>query len=492
MNKPQHSEQLPARYIYKIDLGAGMTAQPGFIGVDRFAFPGISVICDLNTTLPFKDNSIDFVYASHSLEHIDDLNFTMMEIYRVCKDKAQLCIVAPYSDQSLNIANPYHKQMFNEHTPRFWSDSLFTVLNPQDYEHPASMHFGLSRSDNSAAEINIQCLSIEFFYFPKYRYLSDSEKREARQKYMNVCDQILYHLVVIKAPINAAELIELSEKMNFYEPSYVKARREKELRERQRVSSGKTKDSAEALLHAQLDLMQQRLERTEQLVQSLRESFHAVLNAENNDVVSREQNREDLYVAQLAQRRAEMSEAKLTVFKQKFGIFFPLAKKTYKRLKHKLFTNDLREEISPAFQQLVDDTLLFIDPAQNFKLVIGEDLSLISYTEYVLPPLRSSLIGLGFAFTINSEVLTGHLGLEIITSKQEIIRQCYIPLAEVDQHQPVHFTFEPISDSGVHSLTLRVFAHKIIGEVRIYELVRYKAFGIGRFEQRPFCSTQFS
>ena len=34
---------------------------------------------------------------------------------------AQVCIVAPYYNQGLNLANPYHVQVFNEHSPRFWT-----------------------------------------------------------------------------------------------------------------------------------------------------------------------------------------------------------------------------------------------------------------------------------------------------------------------------------------------------------------------------------
>ena len=35
--------------------------------------------------LPFKDNEFDFVYASHVIEHIDDVEFFMKEIQRISK-----------------------------------------------------------------------------------------------------------------------------------------------------------------------------------------------------------------------------------------------------------------------------------------------------------------------------------------------------------------------------------------------------------------------
>ena len=38
-----------------------------------------------NKTLPFKDNEFDFVYASHVIEHIDDVSFFICELKRISK-----------------------------------------------------------------------------------------------------------------------------------------------------------------------------------------------------------------------------------------------------------------------------------------------------------------------------------------------------------------------------------------------------------------------
>ncbi|MGE4272456.1 MAG: methyltransferase domain-containing protein [Desulfitobacterium sp.] len=75
----------------------------------------------MNEGLPFEDNSAEIILACHSLEHMDDLYFTMSEIFRICKHKAILYILAPYYKSSLNIANLYHKNVFNEETFRFFS-----------------------------------------------------------------------------------------------------------------------------------------------------------------------------------------------------------------------------------------------------------------------------------------------------------------------------------------------------------------------------------
>jgi len=133
--------------VVSVDLGCGKKKQSGFIGIDRFPLPGVDIVADMNKGLPLTDNSVDYLVASHSLEHVDDLLFTMQEIYRVCKHRALVCIVAPYCNTSLNMANPFHKQAFNEHSPRFFTTSSWTPLSKSDYESPGIPEWGLAESD---------------------------------------------------------------------------------------------------------------------------------------------------------------------------------------------------------------------------------------------------------------------------------------------------------------------------------------------------------
>ncbi len=211
--------------IAALDLGCGALKSPGFIGLDRFALSGVDIIADLNGGLPFPDNSFALVFASHALEHVNDLTATMREIYRVCRHGAQVCIVAPYSAQAINAANPYHIQAFNEHTPRFWTTSDQTLIDPREYWHPHADRWALGASDNSDPGMDLRCLRMEFFYFPEYRYLPPEEQRAARKKYLDVCDVIVYHLIVVKEPISEAEMKELAQRIEYYDPPYVKIRR---------------------------------------------------------------------------------------------------------------------------------------------------------------------------------------------------------------------------------------------------------------------------
>lgn len=212
----------------KVDLGCGSAKPEGFIGIDRMAMPGVDLIGDLDDTLPLETNSVDLLYASHSLEHARDIMHTMREIYRVCKHGAQVCIVAPYYEQKLNVANPYHLNVFNEHTPRFWTSSPIANTDLAEYWHPHAENWGLSESDNSDPGVDFRLARMEFFYFPQYLAMDHDERIEARRKYFDVCDQVMYHLVCWKPKqaTGGKELQEMISSMTPFEPPYVVKRRQ--------------------------------------------------------------------------------------------------------------------------------------------------------------------------------------------------------------------------------------------------------------------------
>ncbi len=229
--------------MLKIDLGCGPSKVEGFLGVDRFALPGVDIIADLNKPLPFADHSVDLVFASHSLEHIADLIFTMGEIYRICKHKAQVCIVAPYNEQKLNVANPFHLQVFNEHTPRFWTTHPTAEVDPREYYHPHAAPWGLAASDYSDCKMDFRLMRMEFFYFPQYEQLSSDEQRELRNQRWDVCDQIMYHLEAWKEPVSSLPHY-VATQQDFFDPPFVRMRREEMERRRLAVHADALQNAA--------------------------------------------------------------------------------------------------------------------------------------------------------------------------------------------------------------------------------------------------------
>lgn len=208
----------------KVELGCGVTKNEGYLGIDRFPLPNVDIVADLDKGIPLEDNSVDVIFCSHSLEHFDNFSNIVSEIYRVCKHKAIVNILAPYYFETVNLANFYHKQVFNESTFRFFATESNTSLDIKDYYNPHASSWGLASSDNSNHEVNLYTLNVEYFYFPSYVNLSEEEKRNARRSLLNVCDQIYYSLAVnkSKAVFTDEEIDELKEKAKREEVPVIK------------------------------------------------------------------------------------------------------------------------------------------------------------------------------------------------------------------------------------------------------------------------------
>ena len=112
-----------------LDLGCGKAKRQAAIGVDLFALPHVDVLCDLNGTLPFAENSVDGVYASHVIEHVEDFLGLMQEIWRVSKPGAWVRIWTPhFSSGPYAWGDPTHRRAFASNTFDYLGDNQFHYI----------------------------------------------------------------------------------------------------------------------------------------------------------------------------------------------------------------------------------------------------------------------------------------------------------------------------------------------------------------------------
>lgn len=101
--------------LVKVDLACGDQRHPGFIGVDISPKVKPDVVHDLSLRpWPFEDDSVDEVYCSHFIEHVDDLCEFMNELWRIMKPGGIAKFVAPYYTSVRAWQDPTHKRAISE------------------------------------------------------------------------------------------------------------------------------------------------------------------------------------------------------------------------------------------------------------------------------------------------------------------------------------------------------------------------------------------
>lgn len=113
--------------IKKLNLGCGADIKEGYLNIDLIQQPGVDKIVDIEKfPWPFKDNEFEEVYTSHVLEHVKDLEKTMKEIHRICKNNGLVVIRVPHFSCGVGYRDPTHKRLFSYFTFDYFS-------NPKNY-----------------------------------------------------------------------------------------------------------------------------------------------------------------------------------------------------------------------------------------------------------------------------------------------------------------------------------------------------------------------
>jgi SAM-dependent methyltransferase len=103
-----------------LDLGCGNKKGCGcpytgkVVGVDIDTNSQADVLWDLEKfPYPFKNNEFDAIYAHHSLEHLEDTNKVMDELWRITKPNGRVKIMVPFGTSTSALQNPTHKRFFS-------------------------------------------------------------------------------------------------------------------------------------------------------------------------------------------------------------------------------------------------------------------------------------------------------------------------------------------------------------------------------------------
>jgi len=95
----------------KLNVGCGQVKYPGWVNID--IEPGADLVLDVRKGLPFDDNSVDFIYNEHLLEHLtfEEGEKGLSEFHRCLKKEGVLRIAMPDLDWTIQ---QYDKDFRNE------------------------------------------------------------------------------------------------------------------------------------------------------------------------------------------------------------------------------------------------------------------------------------------------------------------------------------------------------------------------------------------
>jgi ubiquinone/menaquinone biosynthesis C-methylase UbiE len=108
----------------KIDIGCGPNKKPGFKGINILPLPRVDFVVDLEKGFNFlKDNSVDEYYTAHFLEHIDNFELVMGEIFRTLKPEGICTVFVPHFSNPYYYSDYTHKRFFGLYSFDYFSAS---------------------------------------------------------------------------------------------------------------------------------------------------------------------------------------------------------------------------------------------------------------------------------------------------------------------------------------------------------------------------------
>jgi ubiquinone/menaquinone biosynthesis C-methylase UbiE len=112
-----------------LNLGAGRTSAAGLLNIDILPLETTDIVADINLGLKLiPDDSVDYIYSRHALEHIVNFDGLLVEIMRVCTVGATLKIIVPHYSNPFGYSDPTHVRFFGIYSFCYYSKVSYFSL----------------------------------------------------------------------------------------------------------------------------------------------------------------------------------------------------------------------------------------------------------------------------------------------------------------------------------------------------------------------------
>jgi ubiquinone/menaquinone biosynthesis C-methylase UbiE len=124
---------------FKLNIGSGRNYIKGYINIDNSKKIKVDIYADA-LNLPFKENSIDLIYASHLIEDFLYPEQAIKHWYDLLKTNGILEIIVPYAFSHYAFVNPNHLHYFS------WK-ALDFLLNSEESNYDLNYKFRIVRKE---------------------------------------------------------------------------------------------------------------------------------------------------------------------------------------------------------------------------------------------------------------------------------------------------------------------------------------------------------
>jgi len=105
--------------LMKINIGCGFKLRKGYLNIDKDEHCSPDLLLDVSDGLTFDDNSVDEIFSSHALEHVQPEHWrkVISEMVRVTKNGGLWHFVLPFD----NVGNRTNADHFRTFSMGSWS-----------------------------------------------------------------------------------------------------------------------------------------------------------------------------------------------------------------------------------------------------------------------------------------------------------------------------------------------------------------------------------
>lgn len=119
--KEKVGELLSSADLINLDIGCGSFCREGYIGVDAIEYANVQLVGDVFQVLSlFPDESVNSIYTSHFIEHLEAPQTFLNEIKRVLKNRSEATIIAPHFSNPYFYSDPTHKAHYGLYTLSYY------------------------------------------------------------------------------------------------------------------------------------------------------------------------------------------------------------------------------------------------------------------------------------------------------------------------------------------------------------------------------------